>query len=130
MKLVITSIILSIALVISVVLLTQSNDSSGGSKDTVGTATLLNGKQIVDITARGGYFPRITTASANVPTIIRVETKGTIDCSAALTIPAVNYRAYLPRSGITEIEVPAQSAGSTVRGLCSMGMYSFVINFN
>jgi len=28
------------------------------------------------------------------------------------------------------IDVPPQNAGTTLRGLCSMGMYSFAITFN
>ncbi len=89
-----------------------------------------DGKQIITIRAKGGYYPRKTEAKAEIPTIIRMETNGTFDCSSALVIPSLKYRKSLPISGITEIEVPAQKAGSTLDGLCSMGMYNFAINFD
>ncbi len=106
---------------------------SGGPPGPAGTAGGVreeNGKQIVDIRARGGYTPRTVTAKAGVPTIIRVTTAGTFDCSSALTVPAVGFRANLPPTGTTDIPVPAQTAGASVRGICAMGMYSFTINFN
>ena len=98
----------------------------GGS---VATSTILDGKQYVDITARGGYFPRRITAKAGMPTIIRMKTEGTFDCSSFLVIPALGYRSALPQSGVTEISVPAEFASGTLRGTCGMGMYSFAINF-
>ena len=93
------------------------------------TALVVDGKQIIPITAKGGYAPRSNVARADMPTIIRVTTKGTFDCSSALTIPSIGYRTNLPLSGITDINVPPQKAGTTLRGLCAMGMYTFSIDF-
>ncbi len=93
-------------------------------------STIVDGKQIVEINAKGGYSPRITSAKADIPTILRVNTRATFDCSSAITIPSIGYRATLPPSGVTEIEIPPQKAGSTLQGLCSMGMYNFQIRFN
>jgi plastocyanin domain-containing protein len=93
------------------------------------TATIVDGKQYVDITARGGYWPREIKAKSGVPTILRVATKGTFDCSAYLVIPTIGYRNSLPQTGVTEIPIPPQQAGSTFVGTCSMGMYSFAIKF-
>jgi len=87
-------------------------------------------KQIVEIKAKGGYTPAMTTAKAGVPTIIRVQTNGTFDCSTALRIPEINYSKNLPPTGTTDIEVPAQEAGTTLSALCSMGMYHFKVQFN
>jgi plastocyanin domain-containing protein len=87
------------------------------------------GKQIVEVSAKGGYTPKLTTAQANVPTILRVTTSATFDCSSALRIPTLGYSTNLPPTGTTDIEVPAQKAGTTLKALCSMGMYNFSINF-
>lgn len=87
-------------------------------------------KQIVEIKAKGGYAPAMTTAKAGVPTIIRIQTNGTFDCSTALRIPDLKYSKNLPATGTTDIEVPAQEAGTTLSALCSMGMYHFKIQFN
>lgn len=86
--------------------------------------------QIVEVTARGGYSPRLISAKAGVPMTLRMITNGTYDCSSAFTIPSLKYRTNLPATGVTEIQVPPQAAGSTLQGLCQMGMYSFAIRFN
>ncbi len=86
-------------------------------------------KQIIEITAKGGYSPAKTTAKAGVPTILRVKTNSTFDCSAALRIKSIGYSKNLPATGTTDIELPVQTAGSTLKALCSMGMYNFSINF-
>lgn len=91
--------------------------------------SMVDGKQVIRITAKGGYFPRVTNAKANIPTVIQMDTQGTFDCSSAVVIPSLGYRSYLPPSGETSIDVPPQEAGTSMRGLCSMGMYNFTINF-
>ncbi len=88
-----------------------------------------NGKQIVEVSAKGGYTPRISTAKADTPTILRIKTSSTFDCSSALRIPSLGYSKNLPPSGTTDIEIPAQAAGSTLKALCSMGMYNFSVEF-
>ncbi len=106
---------------------------SGGEKEASSTANnikIKDGKQIITINAKGGYTPRITNAKADMPTIIKIDTKGTFDCSSSLVIPQLNYRKNLPPSGETLVDVPAQQAGTSIRGLCSMGMFNFNINFN
>ena len=92
--------------------------------------SIVDGKQIIEIGAKGGYSPKVSVAKAGIPTILRVQTRGTFDCSSALTIPSIGYRAILTPSGITEIELPAQKSGSTLQGLCSMGMYNFQVRFD
>jgi plastocyanin domain-containing protein len=95
----------------------------------INNVTIEDGKQIVTISAKGGYSPRVTEAKADTPTLLRVETQGTFDCSSVLAIPSMNYQKNLPPSGVTEIEIPPQEAGSTFEGLCGMGMYGFEIAF-
>lgn len=127
-------IILGISFVVVIVggilvVVTSSRQSVPNEKPEQ-TATIIEGKQVVEITAKGGYSPRIVTVKADTPTILRVSTKGTFDCSSALSLPAINYQTNLPPSGVTDIEIPAQKAGTTMRGLCAMGMYNFEIKFN
>lgn len=91
--------------------------------------TIENGVQIVEISAKGGYSPRVSYAKAGIPTILRVQTSGTFDCSASLVIPSINYQDNLPMSGSTDVKLPAQPVGKTIQGFCSMGMYSFEVDF-
>lgn len=90
--------------------------------------TMVNGKQVVEITARGGYSPRKTTAKAGVPTTLRMNTNGSYDCSVALRIPKLNIAKNLEPTAVTEIDIGTPVAG-VMRGICGMGMYSFEINF-
>ena len=99
---------------------------SVASRDNV---SLVDGKQIITITARGGYSPRLTIAKADIPTVLKVETKGTFDCSAALSIRSLNYYKVLGPNEVTTIDLPPQKPGSTFQGLCAMGMYNFEIQF-
>jgi len=92
--------------------------------------SIVDGKQIVEITAKGKYAPKLTAAKADTPTILRVKTNGTFDCTAALKVPAANFEAMLPPTGTTDIELPPQKAGTIVQGICAMGMYNFKVHFN
>ncbi len=85
-------------------------------------------QQVVEITAKGGYNPRVSFASAGVPTILRFNTKGTFDCSSSVRIPSMNISKILPNSGITDIDLGVQKIG-TLQGTCGMGMYPFEIQF-
>lgn len=96
---------------------------------TSGTSTIENGMQYIDITARGGYSPRIIIAKSGIPSTIRMHTENTFDCSSALVIPALGFNDYLKRTGVKEIAVPSEKAQGTLHGLCSMGMYTFDIVF-
>ncbi len=100
------------------------------STTSVNNVTIVEGNQIIEIGAKGGYSPQQTVAKADVPTILKVTTRGTFDCSAALTIPSLNYSTMLQPSGEVLIEVPPQKAGSTLQGICGMGMYNFQVQFN
>jgi len=86
-------------------------------------------QQIIALEAKGGFSPTTSIAKAGVPSILRVSTNGTYDCSSALSIPSLNYRANLPPTGTTDVEIPPQKAGTTINGTCSMGMYGFSIAF-
>lgn len=92
-------------------------------------ATIVDGTQFIDITAKGGYSPRVVTAKEGVPTVVRITTKGTFDCSASVVIPKLSYQKFLKPSGTEDILIPAEEAKGTLQGLCSMGMYNFQIQF-
>lgn len=112
--------------------LLQKGGAGNGATATQGISSnvsTLNGTQVVQITAKGGYAPRVTTASANTPTTINVMTNGTYDCSIALVVPSLGVRKTLPTSGTTPIDIPPQAPGTTLKGLCSMGMYHFSVTF-
>lgn len=86
------------------------------------------GTQIVELKAKGGYIPRVTLAKAGVPTILRMNTNGTFDCSSSIRIPSLNISKNLPPSGLTDIDLGTQPVG-TFQGSCGMGMYPFEIIF-
>lgn len=88
-----------------------------------------NCRQIIHIVAARGYTPNDIVAQAGTPTVLEFET-ASYDCSAAFRIPALNVQQFLGQAGLTRIDVPPQSAGSTLTGVCSMGMYSFQIRFS
>ena len=96
---------------------------------TAPTAVITDGTQLIDITAKGGYSPRVVVAKAGVPTVLRMTTSGTFDCSASVVIPKLSYQKFLPSSGTTDIAISAEQAQGTLQGLCAMGMYNFQIKF-
>ena len=91
--------------------------------------SVVDGKQIVDISAKGGYFPRVVLAKAGMPTVLRVSTRGTFDCSASLVIPKLQYQKFLQPTGTEEIPISPEQAQGAMQGLCGMGMYNFQIKF-
>ena len=124
MKATVISILVAVVLVGGAIALRGQPSSAEA-----GVATVVGGQQFVDISARGRYSPRIVTAKAGMPTVLRMKTNGTFDCSASLVIPKLSYQKFLQPSGTEEIVIPAEQAVGTVQGLCSMGMYSFQIKF-
>ncbi|MBM3281632.1 MAG: hypothetical protein FJY91_02755 [Candidatus Harrisonbacteria bacterium] len=97
---------------------------------TAANVTIEDGKQVIDLRVKGGYSPKITQAKANIPTTLKLKTNNTFDCSASVVIPDLNYQTFLPSSGATKVELPPQAPGTTLRGLCSMGMFGFTVHFN
>lgn len=87
-----------------------------------------NGVQIVELRARGGYQPQNSIATAGIPTILRMQTDGTFDCSASVRIPSLNYLKILPQNGVENIDLGTPKKG-VLQGMCGMGMYPFSIAF-
>ena len=108
--------------------------SHGGSSNSTGDSikannvSVIDGKQIVIINARGGYQPERSIAKAGVPTILRFVTNGTFDCSSSIRIPSMGIFKNLPQTGNTDIDLGVPQA-VTIEGTCGMGMYQFQVDF-
>ena len=123
--------IITIGLIIGIgiVVFGGSKSNTNSSNNQVNNVEVRDGIQYVTIDAKGGYLPRVSTAKAGIPTKLIVKTNGTYDCSASLVIRAIGYQKILPRTGEETVDLGIQKAGTPIQGLCGMGMYSFVINF-
>jgi plastocyanin domain-containing protein len=134
MKSTIISIIIGVLLIGAAVVLTSSsgNGSGNNGSSTSGlngnNVSIVDGKQIITITAKGGYQPRKSVAKAGLPTTIRFDTNGTFDCSSFVRIPSLNISKSLPQSGLTDIDIGTPSV-VTLQGMCGMGMYRFEVEF-
>lgn len=126
MKAITVSIIVALVLIGGALMLTRSNSQSDSV--VVNNVSIVDGKQIIEINAKGGYQPRKSIAKAGIPTIIRFSTKGTFDCSSSVRIPSLNISKSLPQSGATDIDIGSGQLG-TLKGSCGMGMYPFEVKF-
>lgn len=108
----------------------STNDDSNNLevKQNINNVSIVDGKQIIEITAKGGYNPTHSIAKAGIPTILRMNTNGTFDCSSSVRIPSMNIGQNLPMSGTTDIDIGVQKV-LTLKGTCGMGMYPFDIKF-
>ena len=122
----ILSVLVAALVIAGVIVLSQKSD---GTEQVVQNVFMEGEKQIIEIDAKGGYSPKLTTAKAGVPTVLRLKTSGTYDCSSAVTIPSVGFRKNLDATGTTEVEVPINVAQGTLEGTCAMGMYGFSVRF-
>ena len=127
MKATIISIIAAVVLIGGAFALTRDGFSSRETAS-ANNVSVVDGKQIIEINAKGGYQPRKSIAKAGMPTIIRFNTKGTFDCSSSVRIPSLNISKFLPRSGVTDIDIGEGGLG-TLKGSCGMGMYPFEVEF-
>lgn len=127
MKAKISLIIIILALVI-VFIIVKKNSSISNEEVFVNNVSFVDGKQIIEIKAKGGYFPKKSMAKAGVPTILRINTGGTFDCSSFVRIPELNINQNLPQSGPTDLDLGVSKPG-LLQGMCGMGMYPFEIEF-
>ncbi|HCC05519.1 TPA: hypothetical protein DEP58_04445 [Patescibacteria group bacterium] len=128
MKAIIISSILAVLLIGGTFALTRGGVSSEIDTASENNVSIVDGVQIVEIRAKGGYFPRKSVAQAGVPTVVRFITNGTFDCSSAVRIPSLDIGTNLPPSGSTDVALGTVEA-SVLEGTCTMGMYSFEIEF-
>lgn len=130
MKGIIVSILIVIVLIGGAIILTpkspQGNDIS--NPILVNNVSIVDGVQIINLNAKGGYQPQKSLAKAGLPTILRFKTQGNFDCSSSVRIPSLNISKFLPQTGTTDIDIGIQKTG-IFYGSCGMGMYPFEINF-
>lgn len=126
MKSTLTSIIVAAVLIGGAFMLSMGNSAAPVAN--ANNVTIVDGKQIIEIKAKGGYQPRKSIAKAGIPTIIRFDTKGTFDCSSSVRIPSMNISKALPQTGTTDIDIGNGQVG-TLQGTCGMGMYPFEVEF-
>jgi plastocyanin domain-containing protein len=88
-----------------------------------------NNQQIIQLTAKNGFSPKITRAKANIFTTLKVSTDNTFDCSSVINISELSISKTLPSSGITELDLPPQNPGKTITGFCSSSLNTFLITF-
>ncbi len=88
-----------------------------------------NGVQIINMKAKNGFIPSDIVAYANMPTILRVQTSNTIDCSNTVRIPKLGISQPLAFNGTTDIKIPPFEKGQELVGTCSMAHYVFKIKF-
>ncbi len=127
MKPTIVAIIVSVLLIGGAILLSQ-NTAEPSPQVEGSNVSIIDGKQIIEIDAKGGYLPRKSVAQAGIPTIIRFNTSATFDCSASVRIPSKNISQILPQTGATDIDIGTPTAGP-LEGSCGMGMYPFEVEF-
>lgn len=103
--------------------------SKGGSKDvSANNVSMVDGKQVIEISAKGGYHPLKSVAKAGIPTVLRFDTNGTFDCSSSVRIPSMDISQTLPQTGTTDIDLGIPTVAS-IQGTCGMGMYRFTLDF-
>ncbi len=116
-----------------VAVIKAANQSSVARANVAGIAStnvyLEDGVQIIEIRAKGGYSPLRTTAKAYLPTLLRMVTDDTFDCSSSVMIPDLRLRKRLPLSGSTDIQLPTIPENTELTVYCGMGMYYFDLEF-
>ena len=121
------SIIITLGLVVVIGIIFWGR---GDTKSAQNNIEIRDGVQYITVTAKGGYFPNVSTAKAGIPTKLIMKTNGAYDCSASLVIRSIGYQKILPQTGETIIDVGIPKVGEPLQGVCGMGMYSFQINFS
>ena len=123
----ITSIVTTVILLGGMFILLNTGAKSDPNAGT-NNVSVIDGKQIIEIHAKGGYQPKTSNAKAGIPTTLRFNTSGTFDCSSAVRIPSLSINTALPPSGTTDIDIGFAQLG-TLQGTCGMGMYPFEVVF-
>ena len=80
------------------------------------------GRQVVEITVRGGYRPDAIRARAGVPLRIVFRRDDDDACSERVVFSAPKLDRRLAPAGMTTVDLPAQPAGE-IRFTCGMGRY-------
>ena len=125
-----TIAILGAAIIIggAIVLTSRGGPATAEAIAPANNVTIVDGKQIITIQVKGGYTPKKSTAKLGVRTILRFTTNGTFDCTSGVRIPSMGISKTLPSTGTTDIDIGSPTV-ATLQGVCSMGMYSFEVDF-
>jgi hypothetical protein len=76
-----------------------------------------------------GYSPEVLDLPAGQPIELHLVTDNVHSCSRAFTIPALGVEEILPESGDVVVSLSAQSAGTDMDFMCSMGMFTGIFQF-
>ena len=128
MKPTVLAILAAVVIIGGAILFAGKSSTTADTSGSVNNVSMENGKQIVEVTAKGGYSPRKTIAKAGVPTVLRMDTNGTFDCSSIVRVPSMGLYKNLPPSGSTDIDIGTPQA-QPLKVVCGMGMYSFEVDF-
>jgi sulfite exporter TauE/SafE len=103
---------------------------AGVIRESRSTESLAVVGNVARINARNnGYSPNRISLPADQPIELHLLTSRTRSCSRAIYIPDINVMQLLPESGDTIINIPAQSSGTKMQFMCTMGMYGGVLRF-
>lgn len=127
MKIIIGLIVATTVIFLGYLLLQMSGATPQDQSASVSNVSIVDGQQIVEILAKAGYTPRVSQVKAGLPTVLRVDTQGTFDCSSQIRVPNLDISRSLPPSGVTDIALGTLEPG-VLQGTCGMGMYPFELN--
>ncbi len=121
-------IIIAISISLFIILVVALKSKPEKIQEVSSNVTIDSGKQIIHIISKpGGYSPRVVYAKAGVPTVLEIESQNSYGCERAFRVPSLKISQELPTDGKTTFDFGIPSKDIT--GTCSMGMYTFKINF-
>ncbi|HSL28586.1 MAG TPA: sulfite exporter TauE/SafE family protein, partial [Anaerolineales bacterium] len=104
--------------------------SNGGSEPIAAASQpVATEGELVLYVQNEGYFPQTLSAPAGKDFKLNLITDETYSCSRDFLIPALGFYQLLPDTGAVQVDIPAQTKGSTLFFTCSMGMYTGQIVF-
>lgn len=106
-----------------------SSPPADSSPETVSAQQPASEGEITLYVQNQGYFPETLKAPAGKNLKLNLVTEGVFSCALAFLIPDLNFYQMLPPAGTTQVDIPAQEAGTTLYFTCSMGMYTGRIIF-
>ena len=108
----------------------DGNTSTQVQGATSNNVTMVDGKQLIEVTVAGGYSPQSINAKAGVGTVLRMKSVNAYGCDVAFRMPSLGISKTLPVNGNTDFDLGTQALGTKLTGTCSMGMYTFEIKFS
>ena len=84
-------------------------------------AQVEDGRQVVDITVKGGYSPSLIRVEAGTPVRLRFDRQENSDCTARVVFPDFRKSASLAAFGTTTLDLDVQEPGE-YSWACGMNM--------